>query len=241
MASPTTVHKKPVESRGETRQRLLDAAEAMFARHGFPSTSVRDLTAEAGCNIAAINYHFGGKDNLYREMFRRLLGHLRELRIRSIDRARPRPGMEPALEELLAAFTLAFLEPLVGDVRGRRYMQLISWELVDPHLPPELFISEMMGPVEKALGEAIREAAGRELTVASVRLCIHSLVAQLVHAANYQRFQERTPRAKASPFAYPGVVDHIVRFTAAGIRSYVAGTGDLAAPGRPGAGRKSER
>ena len=53
------------------RDRLLDAAERLFCEKGFHGTSVRDLTTEANCNVAAINYHFGGKVELYSQMFRR--------------------------------------------------------------------------------------------------------------------------------------------------------------------------
>ena len=54
-------------------ERLLDAAEKLFCEKGYEGTSVRDITAEAGCNIAAVIYHFGGKERLYQEMFRRRL------------------------------------------------------------------------------------------------------------------------------------------------------------------------
>src|SRR6266446_2870372 len=103
----------PVEREGpeRTRERLLDAAEKLFAARGFRATSVRDITAEAGCNLAAVNYHFGGKVNLYREMFHRRLGALREQRIASLRRALAAAGNRASLEMLLRAFTTAFLEP----------------------------------------------------------------------------------------------------------------------------------
>src|SRR5207247_5993504 len=68
-------------SRPETRERVLDAAERLFAERGFRATSIRDITAAARCNVAAVNYHFGGKVGLYREMFRRRLAALRERRV----------------------------------------------------------------------------------------------------------------------------------------------------------------
>ena len=58
----------------DTKNRLLDAADALFCEKGFDGVSVRELTAAAGCNVAAVNYYFGGKDNLYAEMFRRQFG-----------------------------------------------------------------------------------------------------------------------------------------------------------------------
>src|SRR3989449_4623710 len=76
----------------KTRERLLDAAERLFAERGFRAVSVRVITSHAGCNVAAVNYYFGGKENLYREMFRRRLGALREQRISSIRRAMTEAG-----------------------------------------------------------------------------------------------------------------------------------------------------
>ena len=53
------------------RNRLLDAAEEFFSGRGFDGTSIRDLAAAADCNIASVNYYFGGKDKLYAEIWRR--------------------------------------------------------------------------------------------------------------------------------------------------------------------------
>lgn len=67
------------DSNKTVRDRLLDAAEQSFAEKGFDGTNVRDLTAKANCNIAAVNYHFGGKENLYLEVFRRRMVMMRNL------------------------------------------------------------------------------------------------------------------------------------------------------------------
>src|SRR5688500_20384695 len=82
----------------QTRERLLDAAEKLFAEQGFHSASVRDITREAKCNIASVNYHFGGKSNLYREVFLRRLRDLRERRLARIAELR---GGRPRPERLL--------------------------------------------------------------------------------------------------------------------------------------------
>ncbi|HOK97051.1 MAG TPA: TetR family transcriptional regulator, partial [Anaerohalosphaeraceae bacterium] len=65
------LNKNPVCSgKDDARERLLDAAEKLFCLKGFNRTSVRELTAEARCNLAAVNYHFKSKEHLYVEMFR---------------------------------------------------------------------------------------------------------------------------------------------------------------------------
>ena len=70
----------------ETRGRILDAAEALFVDHGLEATSMRMITATAGVNLAAVNYHFGSKENLIQEVFRRRLGELNQRRLAALDR-----------------------------------------------------------------------------------------------------------------------------------------------------------
>ena len=53
-----------------TRERVLDEAETLFAQKGYHAVSVREITTAAECNLAAVNYHFGNKQNLYLEVFR---------------------------------------------------------------------------------------------------------------------------------------------------------------------------
>ena len=65
-----------VNSSGSTKERILGAAEALFAQRGFDGASLRQLTAAAGVNLAAVNYHFGSKEKLVEQVFRRRLDAL---------------------------------------------------------------------------------------------------------------------------------------------------------------------
>ena len=69
-----------VNSSGSTKERILGAAEVLFAQRGFDGASLRQLTAAAGVNLAAVNYHFGSKDRLVEEVFRRRLDELNSRR-----------------------------------------------------------------------------------------------------------------------------------------------------------------
>jgi AcrR family transcriptional regulator len=68
------------------KDRLLDAAEGLFCERGFKGTSIRDIAAAAGCNIASVNYYFGSKEKLYEEVWRRHLIPMRDARIASINK-----------------------------------------------------------------------------------------------------------------------------------------------------------
>src|SRR3546814_5884879 len=85
-----------------TKERLLTAAEDLFAQFGFAGTSLSQVTTRADVNIAAVNYHFGSKENLVNEVFRRRLDELGQKRLEALDKAQTQAG--PDLESVLAAF-----------------------------------------------------------------------------------------------------------------------------------------
>ena len=79
----------------DTRERILDAAERLFMAHGYDGTSMRMITGEAAVNLAAVNYHFGSKEMLMKEVFRRRLGWLNEERLRVLDEMEAPPPAMP--------------------------------------------------------------------------------------------------------------------------------------------------
>jgi AcrR family transcriptional regulator len=199
----------------QTRERLLDAAERLFAENGFAATSVRDITAAASSNIAAVNYHFGGKHNLYHEVFRRRMAAMRDQRIASIRQVQ---GGASSLEGVLYAFATAFLQPLVDRGSGRLLIELITREMLDPQLPRELFLAEVVGPVQEALAEAIMTVTPG-LEPGPARLCVVSIVGQLLQVAHRLRRGELAPAWGAELPPLPDMVGQIVRFSAAGVRA----------------------
>jgi AcrR family transcriptional regulator len=204
-----------------TRERLLHAAEILFARRGYRGTSIRGITSLAGCNLAAVNYHFGGKLDLYREMFQRRLGVLREQRASEVRRALDALGGKSDLEAFLRAFTTAFLEPHLDEVGGgRRLMQLFSRELLEPHLPPSTLRRELVRPVREGLVEAIG-TIGIDVSGRAGRRCIESLVAQLVHVVRMRQAPHVSGATGRADFQLEGMIEHIVRFSAAGVRACV--------------------
>lgn len=203
----------------QTRERLIRAAEALFARKGYARTSVRDITREASCNVAAVNYHFASKRNLYRETLARRIGALRDQRISSLEQTITLSGGEVSLEAVLGSFAEAFLEPLVDESTGRMLVDLMTRELLDPQLPPDFFLSEMILPVEEALIKAIL-VTQTAIPRRKIRMCIHSFLAQLIHLVRIRRMAQVASRGKPLNFSLPELVAHIVQFTSAGIRAY---------------------
>jgi len=202
----------------QTRENLMDAAEELFATCGFRSTSIRDIVDEVGCNIAAVNYHFGGKENLYLEVFRRRVSSLREVTLGRIARLHEHDSPPPALETILESYAEAFIEPLVEDSSGRHMMMLFSRELTDPHLAPELLLTEFVEPVQEALGEAIGSTCP-DLDAENVRVCIQLFIAQLVHLLRMQDYFDSVGRKRTPLSVTKKNIQTIVRFSAGGVRA----------------------
>jgi AcrR family transcriptional regulator len=211
-------HISQSELGAQTRERLVEAAERLFARRGFAMTSVRDVTAAAGCNLAAVNYHFGSKLNLYQEVFRRRLAAMRQQRVASIRDTMARTGSPATLEQLIEAFADAFLASLMDQGRGHHLLELISREMLDPQLPRELFLTEVVEPVHGELARAMM-AAAPGLRNGPARLCVISIVGQLLQVAQRLRRAELAAGWEAELPPIPAIVDQIARFSAAGVRA----------------------
>lgn len=102
------------EAEAATKQLVFNAAERLFALNGFQNVSVRDITAEAGVNLASVNYHFGSKDALLFEIFRRRTAELSRERARMLHEAADRHGGSPPVRDIIEALIappLRWLDP----------------------------------------------------------------------------------------------------------------------------------
>jgi AcrR family transcriptional regulator len=211
---------KAVESRElpETRKRLLDSAEELFARKGFDGTSIRDLVMRAGCkNISAVNYYFGDKQELYEELFRERLREMRESRLRAIEAVMDKRS-KPTLEKLLRAYSVDFLKPFKDPKRSQRFLQFFFRELAERRLPKDMFLNEMAGPSIEAMEKAI-SAVCPEIGKQDTLMSILSVTGQLVHIMQVKVLFERAEGHLLASINVDEAVEHIVRFSAAGIRA----------------------
>jgi AcrR family transcriptional regulator len=118
----------------DTEQRILDAAEALFAQHGFAGTSLRMITAQADVNLAAVNYHFGSKEALLRATLNRIVGPVNRERLALLERAEAAAGdRPPSIEAVLEAFLAPDLRMMrdVGD-RGALLMRFLGRSYTEP-------------------------------------------------------------------------------------------------------------
>jgi len=115
MTGPVIDAPEADETHAATKAAVFGAAERLFALHGFQNVSVRDITAEAGVNLASVNYHFGSKDALLFEIFRRRTAELNRERARMLHEANDRHGGKPPVREILEAY---FAPPLRWSAPG---------------------------------------------------------------------------------------------------------------------------
>jgi len=207
------------EVKKNSPERLLDSAEKLFSVKGFDATSVRELAADAECNIASVNYHFGGKENLYQEVWRRQLKIIRETRLRSIETVMKKNNGRPELEELLRSYAHAFIEPFGDENKSRQLMRLMAREIIDPHLPRDMFITEMVSPVMAALQEAFLKLCPA-LKPDIIPIIIISIVGQLMQNLHYRALLEQSEQHNVKQYDLNEIIDYTVRFSAAGIREF---------------------
>ncbi len=203
----------------ESRKQLLEAAEELFAKQGFDGTSIRDITTKADRGPGSINYFFGDKNVLYEELFRKRLREMRDTRLTGIKNAMTNEK-KATLENLLHSFSTAFLEPFSDPQRSERFMHLFARELIDQRLPKKMFLDEMVLPVTAALEEALVLLCP-QLSKGDAQMCIHSIIGQLLHVMQVKVMFESGEGQSIASFDMGEAVDHIVKFSAAGIRAFV--------------------
>ena len=151
---------RTVKPQTETQTRILDAAEELFMQHGFEGASMRMLTAKAGVNLAAVNYHFGSKDALIEAVFHRRLDAMNAERIAELDRLETDAGARPlAADSIIRAFTGASLR-MIEDARGggRNFTRLLGRAYTEPAKPIRALIGQMYAPAMERFKAAFSRA-----------------------------------------------------------------------------------
>jgi AcrR family transcriptional regulator len=143
---------RPFASPSDTRVRILDVAERLFVKHGYDGTSLRSITSDAGVNLAAVNYHFGGKEALMEAVLKRRLDWLNEERMRVLDALEAESGGKPPRPHQLVE---AFFGTLIGmgssrDRGGEVFLRLIGRSFTSPN-----------GFIRALLAEEYREVVER--------------------------------------------------------------------------------
>jgi AcrR family transcriptional regulator len=160
----------PDVASADTKTRILDAAELLFMEHGFEATSLRQLTSAAGVNLAAVNYHFGSKEELFQAVLTRRLDPMNQERIDLLDRVeREAGGKAPTCEKILFAMLIPALRLARDEKRGgKNFLKVLGRAYADPAPFIRHFLSEqyagMIGRYKEAFLRALPHLSRQELT-----------------------------------------------------------------------------
>jgi TetR/AcrR family transcriptional regulator, regulator of cefoperazone and chloramphenicol sensitivity len=185
-----TLDPRPADNRtAETRRRIIETSLRLFAEHGFKGVSVRDISAAADVNVAAVSYHFGSKRGLYDTIFQTVLaedeGRFEEQMSNLttlLDRAGDDRTLLAAAVEVLAA---GLVTRIAAYEHGQWFSVLLARELALPGDLFEMLYRRRAVPMLGLLARLVGAARGLPATSQSVRLTanlVHGQVLNLVFA-----------------------------------------------------------
>ncbi len=161
---------KPKQS---TRERVLDAACAIFAEKGFRDATVAEICEAAEANIAAVNYHFGDKEKLYDEVWR----HAFTIAATTYPLEGGLPE-EPTIEDCLYRFASAILHRIFSEDEAGRFAKLLCREMASPTLALDRIAKEALFPQNQYMGNVIKEFLGGDFNEQQLQLCKHNIIGQ---------------------------------------------------------------
>lgn len=207
----------------DTRRRILDAAELLFAERGFHAVSVRDITTAAGVDVALINYHFGSKQLLFEAVFMRRAELLNAERLRRLETVMARSGAEAApIEDIIDAFTHPLLDRSErGDPGWKAYFALIA-QVNNSKEFGGLMMTRYFDPVVHAFIGALRRAMP-DCDEADLYWSYHFLSGALTLTFAETGRIDNLSRGRCRSNDLDSVHARMVPFIAAGFRAVCAG------------------
>jgi AcrR family transcriptional regulator len=196
-----------------TKERILGAAETLFARHGFAGASLRQVTAAANVNLAAVNYHFGSKDNLIEEVFRRRLDELNARRLDALKTALA--SGETRLEAVLGAFIRPALALSLDHTGGHAFMRMLARAYAEHDERLRKFLSDNYGHVLREFAAAFADLLPH-LDKEALYWRLDFITGALTHSM--ADFGPMKRRGGISEDAHrERTAEHLIRFAAAGL------------------------
>ena len=197
----------------DTRQRLLEAAGEVFAERGFRDATIQEICRRADANIAAVHYHFGDKEELYRTVIQ----YAEERAAESVpaDVAPDAPA-----EKRLRAHIESFLVRLFDEGQPAWLGKLMAREMSEPTPGLDVIVQEKIRVTYRRVEAIVRELVGPGASDDDVRACVLSVQGQCLfyrhcHPVITRLFPDRSfGREQVHELA-----NHIARFSLAGIRA----------------------
>jgi AcrR family transcriptional regulator len=193
----------------DTKQKILDTAERLFGERGYDATSLRQIIAEAGVNLAAVHYHFGSKEELLDEVVVRRVGPINAARMANLDLLEAAGG-SPAVEKVLEAFLLPTAE---AANRNPQVVKLMGRILAEG-LMPSMLEKHFRVPAGRFLG-ALRKALP-DLPEDELLWRVHFMAGAMAHTMCRPL---EFPRIAGEPGDFQTRMERLVTFLSAGFRA----------------------
>jgi AcrR family transcriptional regulator len=207
--------KIPREDSVKTRKSLLASASEFFAAKGYRDATIAEICKRARANVAAVNYHFGNKENLYIETWRHSFSE-------SVKANPPHGGVsdDAAPEERLRGQVSALLHRIADE--GNKEFLIVQKELANPTGLLNEVMREVIRPLQKKIEALVRELLGPQVSDMQVWFCEISIISQCINPMVVRKGRKAKREGKDGP---PGIEDieaysnHVVKLSLAGIRA----------------------
>ncbi|MDQ7833902.1 MAG: CerR family C-terminal domain-containing protein [Humidesulfovibrio sp.] len=207
-----------LDSGEDTKRRLLDAAGEVFSRQGYKAATVRTICRMAGANVAAVHYHFGGKEGLYSA----LLSEAFETGLRRYPPDMGLPADAPA-EARLYAFIHSFLLRMLGEGKSAWCGKLMDREMRDPTPALDSLVQRHILPLSEQLRGIVAQLLGNgaEPDAPQTRLCAMSIAGQCQYVFRSKAIIDRlAPEMRFDEAGIRALAGHITRFSLCALKNF---------------------
>lgn len=200
-----------------TRQRLLENAAVLFSAKGYANTSIAEICEAAGANIAAVNYHFRSKEELYREVIRYTYSQAETLF--PLENS----GQQND-EEMLGHFILTLLQRILSKEMTGNFYHLVTKEMAEPTAESGSLIHEIISGKRKKLQPLIARIYEKPANAELLSRLTHSIVSQCLFLGMHEKGrQHHMKKSPILPDQITSFASHITAFSLAGIKHYEEG------------------
>ncbi len=212
MSNPALQSPSPTE----TKERILDAAETLFAERGFAATSLRAIAARAEVNLAATHYHFGSKKGLLAAVFHRRIAPINALRLDGLQQLED-SGEALTVENILAAF----FQPFTRDDMYATAPAVIGWIYGEPEVITKPIFEREFTTVARRYQQTLAKVLPR-VTRDDLRWRFHFMVGSMIHL-----LQMNAPLGvTSSRKSFLRGLEHLITFSIAGLEQPSTGMQD---------------
>jgi AcrR family transcriptional regulator len=207
----------------QTRARLLEVAGEVFAEYGFRAATIREICRRAEANIAAVNYHFRGKEGLYSECLSHFL-------TAALEKYPPTMGLgeNPTPEQKLHAYVRSFLYRILDESRNGCYGRLIARNMIEASPFLDVCAEQFFRPMAQRLYGIIREIVGANVPERQVQLFGLSIVGQIVfHRHSQPVICKLFPNLTYTHDELDALAEHITQFSLARLREVASANKQL--------------